>query len=263
MAIHQFSGKNVRLNDRPFTVIGVLPKGFSYPDPLIQLWTPFHIDNNAQNLQSHFNHMANVVARLKPGVSSERAIQEASALQYQINQSLNAQGPVAEGVSSRPMLDDIVQDVRTPLYVLLGAVGCLLLIACLNISNLLVARAASRRKEIAIRSALGAGRLRLCREQLTESLLICLMGGALGVALALSATRWLTAHWKDMPRADMVHIDGTVCAFAVAIYIRFWHRCRPVARTLRHGQAHARRIAGVVEKCWVATLRAPLCARRC
>ena len=210
-------GKNIRLNDRPFTVIGVLPKGFSYPDPLIQLWTPFHIDNSVQNLQSHFNHMANVVARLKPGVSTDRAIQEASALQYQIHQSLNAQGPVAEGVSSRPMLDDIVQDVRTPLYVLLGAVGCLLLIACLNISNLLVARAASRRKEIAIRSALGAGRLRLCREQLTESVLICVMGGALGLALAVSATRWLTAHWKDMPRAETVHIDGTVCAFAVAI----------------------------------------------
>jgi len=210
-------GQNIRLNDRPFTVIGVLPKSFSYPDPLIQLWTPFHIDNDAENLQSHFNHMANVVARLKPGVSAERATEEASALQYQIHQSLSAKGPVADGVDSRPMLEDVTSDVKTPLYVLLGAVGCLLLIACLNISNLLVARAAARRKEIAIRAALGSSRLRLCREQLTESLLICLGGGILGVVLALAATRWLTARWTDMPRADAIHLDGAVCAFAVAI----------------------------------------------
>ena len=210
-------GKNVRLNDRPFTVIGVLPRWFTYPDPLIQLWTPFHIDNSAENLQSHFNHMANVVARLEPGVSAEQAVQEVNALQYQIHQNLSAKGPVADGVSSRPMLDDVVNNVRTPLYVLLGAVGCLLLIACLNISNLLVARSAARRKEIAIRAALGSSRLRLCREQLTESLLICLMGGVLGVVLALSATRWLAAHWTDMPRADAIHLDGTIAAFATAI----------------------------------------------
>ncbi len=209
-------GKNIRLNDRLFTVIGVLPKGFSYPDPLIQLWTPFHIDNNPEILQSHFSHMGHVIARLGPGVSAERATKEASALQYQIHQSLSVKGPVADGVSLRPMLDDVVLDVRTPLYVLLSAVGCLLLIACLNISNLLVARSAARRKEIAIRAALGSSRLRLCREQLTESLLICIGGGILGMALALSATHWLTTHWNDMPRADSIHLDGAVCAFALA-----------------------------------------------
>jgi len=210
-------GKTIRLNDRPFTVIGVLPKWFGYPDPMIQLWTPFHIDNSAENLRSHFSHMGIVVARLKPSVSVEQATQEANALQYQIHQSLNAQGPVADGVNSRPMLDAVVQPVKTPLYVLLGAVGCLLLIACLNISNLLVARSAARRKEIAIRAALGGSRLRLCREQLTESLLICVAGGVTGIALALSATPWLTAHWAYMPRADAIHLDGAVSAFAVAI----------------------------------------------
>jgi predicted permease len=210
-------GKNIRLNDRPFTVIGVLPKWFSYPDPMIQLWTPFHIDNSVENLRSHFSHMGIVIARLKPGISAEQATQEASALQYQIHQNLNAQGPVADGVSSRPMLEDVVQGVKTSLYVLLGAVGCLLLIACLNISNLLVARSAARRKEIAIRAALGGSRVRLCREQLTESLLICVAGGVSGILLAFLATRWLTAHWTDMPRADAIHLDGTVCAFAIAI----------------------------------------------
>lgn len=210
-------GKNIRLNNRAYTVIGVLPKSFSYPAPQVQVWVPFYIDNSAENIQSHFNHMSYVIARLKPGVTAERATKELSAVQYQIHQSLYANGPVAEGVDYRPMLDDVVRDVRTPLYVLMGAVGCLLLIACLNISNLLVARAAVRRKEIAIRAALGANRLRLCREQLTESVLICLVGGILGVALALSATRWLTAHWTDMPRAETIHLDGPVCAFAVAL----------------------------------------------
>ena len=107
--------------------------------------------------------------------------------------------------------------MKKPLYVLMGAVGCLLLIACLNLSNLLVARAAARRKEIAIRTALGSSRARLCREQLTESLLICVAGGAVGLVLAVWATRWLTTRWVDMPRAEAVHPDGVVVAFAVGI----------------------------------------------
>ncbi|HZD50565.1 MAG TPA: FtsX-like permease family protein, partial [Silvibacterium sp.] len=108
-------------------------------------------------------------------------------------------------------------DVKTPLYVLMAAVGCLLLIACLNLSNLLVARAAVRRREIAIRTALGSSRLRLCREQLTESLLICVIGGVIGLVLAMWATRWLTTRWVDMPRAEAVHPDSVVIAFAVGV----------------------------------------------
>ena len=101
--------------------------------------------------------------------------------------------PVAEDVWSRPMIDDLVRDVRTQLLVLLCAVGCMLLIACLNLSNLLVARAASRRKEVAIRGSLGGSRLALIREQMTESLLICVAGGGLGLLLSLASTQWLAA----------------------------------------------------------------------
>ena len=210
-------GKTIRLNARPYTVIGVLPSWFTYPDPQIQLWVPFQIDTGLESLRSHYNHIGNVVARLKPQVSAERAMQEISALQHQTHLHLQANGPVADGVNARPLIDDVVSDVKTPLYVLLAAVGCLLLIACLNLSNLLVARAAARRKEIAIRAALGSSRLRLCREQMTESLLICLMGGMLGLVIAFSATHWLTTHWADMPRADSVHLDAFVVAFAIGI----------------------------------------------
>ncbi|HVO46732.1 MAG TPA: FtsX-like permease family protein, partial [Steroidobacteraceae bacterium] len=121
--------------------------------------------------------------------------------------------------SSQPLVNDVVGEVKKPLYVLMGAVGCLLLIACLNLSNLLVARAAARRREIAIRTALGSSRVRLCREQLTESLLICVAGGAVGLVLAMWATRWLTTRWVDMPRAESVHPDGFVIAFAVGITV--------------------------------------------
>jgi predicted permease len=210
-------GKTIRLNARPYTVIGVLPSWFTYPDPQIQLWVPFQTDNSIEGLQSHYNHVGTVVARLKPGVSAERAVQEISALQHQTHLHLQANGPVADGVNARPLIDSVVSDVKTPLYVLLAAVGCLLLIACLNLSNLLIARAAARRKEIAIRAALGSSRLRLCREQMTESLLICFMGGFLGLLIAFWATHWLTAHWADMPRADSVHPDKLVIGFAVAI----------------------------------------------
>jgi len=117
----------------------------------------------------------------------------------------------------KPLLEDVVGDVKTPLYVLLAAVFCLLSIACLNLSNLLVARSAARRREMAIRSALGSNRLSLIRQQLTESLLICLSGGALGLLLSLGATEWLTRHWSELPRGYDVHPDGLAIGFALGI----------------------------------------------
>ena len=125
--------------------------------------------------------------------------------------------PVAEEARLRPILEDVTQDVKTPLVVLLCAVGCMLLIACLNVSNLLVARGAARRKELAVRGALGGSRLMLIGEQMAESLLISLAGGTLGVLLSFGATRWLAEHWSDLPRADAIHLDGTVLAFALGL----------------------------------------------
>ncbi len=124
-------------------------------------------------------------------------------------------GPVNDAVNLRPLVDAETYDVKTGLYALLGATLCLLLIACLNMANLLVARSAARNREIAIRTALGGSRLRLLREQIVESTLLSAAGGALGLLLAAGIIHWLVTARDDMPRAYAVHMDGAVALFAL------------------------------------------------
>ena len=210
-------GKAIRLNSRVYTVVGVLPDSFQYPDPKIQLWVPWRIDVPADQALTHYNHIFHVVARLKAGASASASFQEVSAVERQLYFRYRGTGPMEQDAIGRPLLEDVVGDVKTPLYVLLAAVVCLLSIACLNLSNLLVARSAARRREMAIRSALGSSRLSLIRQQLTESLLICLTGGALGLLLSMGATEWLIRHWTELPRGYDVHPDGLAIGFALGI----------------------------------------------
>lgn len=211
-------GRQIHLDTIPATVIGVLPSWFTYPNARIQFWLPYAQTFSESDYGIHDGHQSEVVARLKPDVSAEAATNEVSAVQYRIHLA-NASKPVAEDVWSRPMIDDLVKGVRTQMLVLLCAVSCMLLIACLNVSNLLVARAAARRREVAIRGSLGGSRLALIREQMTESLLICAAGGVLGLLLSLSSTHWLAANWGNLPRAESVHIDGWVFAFATGLVL--------------------------------------------
>jgi putative ABC transport system permease protein len=208
-------GKTIRLNAEPYTVVGVLPQWLSYPDPKIQLWVPYHKGISTVILHSHYSHTSQVIARLKAGVSLSGATQEVSAIQHGIFTRFGSD--VTPAVVSLPFVDDVVGGAKAPLYILMVAVLCLLLIACLNLSNLLVARAVARRKEMAMRSALGGSRMRLIGPQITESVLICLAGGVLGIVLAVAAVRWLTTYWLDLPRADAIHIDAAVLAYALGI----------------------------------------------
>jgi len=210
-------GKTIRLNAQPYTIVGVLPEWFTYPDPKIQLWVPYHKGIPQAVLHSHYSHTSQVVARLRPGASRSRATQEVSAIQHGIFTRFGSDGRVTSAVVSLALVDDVVGDAKAPLYILMAAVLCLLLIACLNLSNLLVARAVARRKEMAMRSALGGSRMRLIGPQITESVLICLAGGVLGIVLAVAAVRWLTTYWLDLPRSDAIHIDAAVLAYAVGI----------------------------------------------
>ena len=209
-------GKQIRLNSAPYEVIGVLPSWFTYPEARVQVWVPYASTFQPADYVRHDMHQSHVVARLRPGISAAAAVNEVGALQYQLHLA-NTSAPVAEEVRLRPILNDVTQDVKTPLVVLMCAVGCMLLIACLNVSNLLVARSASRRKELAVRGALGGSRLMLIGEQMAESLLICAAGGTLGVLLSFLATRWLADHWNELPRADAIHLDGTVLTFALGL----------------------------------------------
>ncbi len=211
-------GRQIHLDSKPCTVVGVLPKWFTYPDASVQLWVPFAAGLPPEILQHHDYHFARVVARLKPDVSLASALSQVEAVQHQEHlQNLNA--PVAEDVASRTLLQDLARDVKKPLLILLGAVACLLLIGCLNVANLLVARSAARQREIAIRSALGARRMALIRTQLMESLLVSMVGGAAGVLLSLGATKWLVSAWKNLPSAQSIHVDGVVLGFACALVL--------------------------------------------
>ena len=209
-------GKQIRLDAKPYMIVGVLPSWFVYPDAHVQLWVPYASVLTNETIQRHDYHGSTVIARMKPGVSLKRAMGEVGALQYRMHEEWLTK-PVAEDVLPTPLLEDVVHDVKTPLLVMMSAVGCMLLIGCLNVSNLLVSRAAARQKEMAIRGALGAGRLALIREQMTETILICAAGGGVGLLIAAAGTRWLTTRWQGLPRVETIHVDGIVLLFTAGV----------------------------------------------
>ena len=211
--------QTIFLDAQPYTVIGVMPKWFDFPDSSTQLWTPVYHDKPEDEMTSFSNHMFRVIGRLKPGVSASQGVADLSVISQRIhNEHLNDPF-VFRSASSRPLLEHIVGEIKKPLYVLLEATCCLLLIACLNVANLLVARAAARRKELAIRTALGGSWLRLIGERLMECLLLSASGGALGLLLAFAALQWLTQTRNDMSRVGSIHFDGVVAAFTVGVIV--------------------------------------------
>jgi predicted permease len=201
----------------PYTVIGVMPAWFDFPDLSTQLWTPVYHDEPEDSMTSFSKHMFRVVGRLKLGVSASQGVADLSIISQRIHNAHLNEPLVFQTARSRPLLEHMVGEIKKPLYVLLGATCCLLLIACLNVANLLVARAAARRKELAIRTALGGGWLRLMRERLMESLLLSAGGGVLGLMLALVALRWLTLTRHDLSRIESIHVDGVVTAFIIGV----------------------------------------------
>jgi predicted permease len=211
-------GRTILVDLKPYTVLGVLPSWFRYPSGREQLWMPLYHQRPPQIMQAIASHNFDVVGELRPGISREQAMAELNTIQRQIRQQ-NPDGPVSDAVNLRPILDGQVRDVKAGLYALLAATGCLLLIACLNIANLLVARAASRGRETAIRTALGGSRAQLIRSQVIETLLLSCAGGALGIALAYGALQWLIHVRTDLPRVDVIHIDAIGALFAVGCVI--------------------------------------------
>lgn len=209
-------GRTILLDARPYTVIGILPAWFNYPDARTQLWAPIYHEKGPEAMQQVDNHNYFVIARLRSGATMAQALSEVDTAEKRVH--MNHPTPsTGSAANARTMLDGVVHDAKTQLYVLLAATSCVLLIACLNVANLLVARSAARRKETAIRAALGGSRWRLLREQVTESVVLAMAGGILGLPLAWLGAHWLVQSQTDLARAQAVHMDGISILFGLGV----------------------------------------------
>ena len=208
-------GRTIEIGGQPNQIIGVMPASFTFPSKSTQLWMPLALTEHDRAVRH--GYFLTVVGRLKPGIPMEHARSEMAAIGARLEQQYPDQNR-GYGVWVVPLLLQTVGRMREVLLVLLGAVGFVLLIACVNVANLFLGRGATRGREIAVRSALGAGRSRLIRQLLTESTLLSLLAGGLGLAVAFWGIRGLTLLApKDLPRLDEIAIDLPVLIFTLAV----------------------------------------------
>jgi putative ABC transport system permease protein len=213
-------GSTLQLNDEAYTVVGVMPPGFEFPivsDPglRIQIWKLQGWTQQESAIRD--NHNYGVIARLKPGVTLQQAKAELTTISERLAQEY-PKDDKGWGATAITMREDMVGDVRAPLLILLGAVAFVLLIACANVANLVLAKTLSRRKEVAIRAALGASRRRLLQQVLAETVLLAIAGGALGLIFAHYGTVFIV-HFvgQQLPHSGSIGLDGSVLAFTLGV----------------------------------------------
>ncbi len=209
-------GQSLQMDGSSKIVIGIMPENFQYP-PLTTMWAPLGFDNQARERRDL--HRLRVIARVKNGVTVERARSDFQTIGARLAKDYPFFNKDA-GIAVNPLLDDTVGPVRPALLMLLGAVAFVLLIACANVANLLLAKAAGRQREIAVRSSLGAGRSRIFRQMLTESLALSVTGGLTGLLLAYAALRGLLALAPaNLPRLNQVALNWRAVGFTLAVSV--------------------------------------------
>jgi putative ABC transport system permease protein len=212
----QVIGKALHLDDRSHTIVGVMPAGFQILNYDVDLWLPIERKIDPDQMHWRQSYYVAVIARMKPGVTLEQARQDTD----RVVQNIRRDHPedLGKGGTAAALLDRVVAPVRAPLLTLLGAVGFVLLIACANVANLNLAHTGARRREIAVRFALGASRIRVVRQLFTESLAVALAGGAGGVFLAVGGVDLLLRIAPgEIPRAAEIHVDPGVLAFTLVL----------------------------------------------
>jgi predicted permease len=218
----QAIGKDIRLDGQPYTVVGVMPKGFYYLNPDVMLWRPIAFTNDQKaDSQRHSNNWQNI-ARLKPGATVQQAQQQIDALNKanldrfpQYKQLLINAGFHTSVV---PLQDDVVRDIKNTLYLMWGGALFVLLIGCVNVANLVLVRSRARIKELATRLALGAGRLRVGRQLVVESVLLTMLSAAIGLLVGYATLRLLgTINIQELPRGGEIRMDGVVVVYTLGI----------------------------------------------
>ena len=232
-------GKDIRIDGQPFTVVGVMPKGFYFLNPNVMLWRPFAFTaQQKSDEQRHSNNFQNI-ARLKPGARIEVARQQIDALNARNLEKFPALKPLLINAGFHttvdPLQETLVRDIKATLYLMWGGALFVLLIGCVNVANLVLVRSRVRLKELATRLALGAGKWRIARQLVTESVILTMIAAAAGLAVGYGALRLLgTINIQDLPRGAEIRLDGVVVAYTVAVaaVIGFVLGLIPVANVL-------------------------------